>query len=253
MAIKFFTVLIVFILSTISIAQNNLNVSSLFGIQYKPIMAGEFVGRSTTSLNTNNFATEFKQQLGHSYGANIRLSLTPKISLETGIHLVRRNYSVNFNLRDSNLQSSKSLSFYNYDLPAIPYIFIKLSDKIFLANGIGPVFVFSMSDVATQEVASNSIKFIAEGRRTHRFAIDLSTNLGFELRTDKNGVFYIGGNARIPFAPIFTVAGIAEIKSNTTKKVIIGNMSGTYISFELRYYFPSNKNKQEEILKGPID
>ena len=78
-------------------------------------------------------------------------------------------------------------------------------------------------------------------------------NLGFEYRTPRKGIIYIGGNARIPFAPIFTVAGIKETLNNKNRNVVIGNMSGSYISFDLKYYFPTNQNKQEPILKGPID
>jgi hypothetical protein len=253
MAIKnvIFTVFLFVFFKTIG--QTNLKKLALFGIEYKPIMAGDFIGKSETNLVSGNFTTNFKQVLGHSYGANIRISLTPRISLETGIHMVKRNYKISFSETTSNLSSSKQISFLNYDIPFIPYIFIKLSDKIYLANGLGPAFVFSLSDVATQAVASSTTKFLAEGRRTHRFAVDLSANLGFEYRTPKKGFFYIGGNARVPFAPIFTVAGILETINSQNKNIVIGYMSGTYISFDLKYYFPTNQNKQEPILKGPID
>jgi hypothetical protein len=253
MAIKnlsFLFFLFVFFKST---GQTYLNKLALFGIEYKPIMAGDFIGKSETNLVFGNFNTNFKQVLGHSYGANIRVVLTPGISIETGIHMVKRNYTVSFYEATINLTSSKQISFLNYDIPIIPYFFIKLSDKIYLANGLGPAFVFSLSDVATQSIASSTTKFVAEGRRTHRLAVDLSANLGFEYRTQKNGYFYIGGNARVPFAPIFKVAGILETINTQNKTVVIGNMSGTYISFDFKYYFPTNTNKQEPLLKGPID
>ena len=253
MEIKNLLILFFLFLAFKSLGQTNLNTSSYFGLEYKPIMAGDFIAKSETNLTLGSFTTNFKQLLGHSYGANIRVSLTPGISLETGIHMVRRNYNITFSESESNLTSSKKISFYNYDVPITPYFFIKLSDKIYLANGLGPVVVFSLSDVATQAVASSSTKFIAEGRRTHRIAIDLSANLGFEYRTSKKGIFYLGGNTRIPFAPIFTVAGILETVNTQNKKVSIGNMSGTYISFDIKYFFPTNQSKQEPLLKGPID
>jgi hypothetical protein len=253
MEIRNFIILLFLFFTFKGLSQANLNNSTYFGFEYKPIMAGDFIAKSETTLTLGSFTTNFKQLLGHSYGANIRVLLTPGISIETGIHMVKRNYNITFSESESNLTASKKISFYNYDLPIIPYFFIKLSEKVYLANGLGPCFVFSLSDVATQVVASNSTKFIAEGRRTHRIAIDLSANLGFEYRTPRKGIIYIGGNARIPFAPIFTVAGIKETLNNKNRNVVIGNMSGSYISFDLKYYFPTNQNKQEPILKGPID
>jgi hypothetical protein len=253
MEIRNFIILLFLFFTIKGLSQANLNNSTYFGVEYKPIMAGDFIAKSETTLTLGSFTTNFKQLLGHSYGANIRVLLTPGISIETGIHMVKRNYNITFSESESNLTASKKISFYNYDLPIIPNFFIKLSDKVYLANGLGPSFVFSLSDVATQSVVSSTTKFIAEGRRTHRIAIDLSANLGFEYRTSNKGIMYIGGNARIPFAPIFTVAGILETINTQKKKIVIGNMSGTYISFDLKYYFPTNQKKQEPILKGPID
>jgi hypothetical protein len=54
-------------------------------LQFKPLIAGNFLGSSQLKLNNEQFFAVVNQKFGYSFGANVRIGLTKLISLETGI------------------------------------------------------------------------------------------------------------------------------------------------------------------------
>jgi hypothetical protein len=107
-------------------------------------------------------------------------------------------------------------------------------------TSLGPSFIFNPSNVATNVIYNKYNVFRAEGRMRSVFALELNANIGFEYRTVRNGYFYLGASGRVPFKPIFDVAVSNENTVKNQKMVIYGSMSGTYISFDFRYFFPYN-------------
>lgn len=224
---------------------------SFFGVQFKPLIPGDFLGTSTTIVNTGNFTTTFTQKFGYSFGANVRIGITKLISIETGINQVQRNYNIDFALPDSNLTAKNDFGIVNYDIPLNALIYIQLSDKFFMNASLGGSFVYNPTDVATKITVEGGHQFIHEGRRFSRYGFETSANFGIEFRTEKSGIFYIGSSGRIPVRPIFEVAGVYQ--NEGYKQVAFGNMSGTYLSFDFRYYFPNISNKGKQFIPGPIE
>ena len=66
-------------------------------------------------------------------------------------------------------------------------------------------------------------------------------NLGFEYRTKEKGTFYLGGSYHLPFSPIMTFA--MSYEKPPTNVVAIDNIRGSYLTLDLRYYFPMAKEK----------
>ena len=248
--IKLFTFLFCFI-QFVTYSQQEQIKGAYFGLQYKPIIGADYIGSSTLNLNNNSFQSTFKQTLGYSFGGVVRIPIRKFIAIETGINQIKRNYNVNYQITNSSLSVSKSLSFLSFDIPTNILFFSKLSNKLFLNSALGPSFVFNPSNVASQLVTSDSIIFKAEGRRRSIFSIELNANVGFEYRTLRNGYFYLGTSARIPFKPIFDVATMYQV--NGFKNVLIGSLNGAYVSFDLRYFFPIIENKGIQFQKGPVD
>jgi hypothetical protein len=224
---------------------------SYFGLQFKPLIAGDFLGSSQLKLNNEQFYAVINQKFGYSFGANVRIGLTKLISLETGINQVVRNYNIDFSIPDSNLYVQNDIGFLNYDIPLNALIYIQLSDKIFMNASLGGSMVYNPTDVATKLALQGGNVFIQEGRRFSKLAFEMNANFGGEYRTDKSGIFYIGISGRIPVKPIYEIAAVYERQSYT--KIAIGNLIGTYISFDFRYYLPNIKNKGVQFIPGPIE
>jgi hypothetical protein len=227
-------------------------VKAYFGLQYKPLIAGDFIGSSRLLLKNDTIQSEYTQQLGSSIGGVIRVHFKKNTALETGINQVIRHYNVQFSHLDSAITINKSLKIVAFDVPLNVLFFIKLSQKIFMNTSLGTSFVFNPSNVAVTAIYNKYNLFRAEGRMNNVFAVDLNANLGFEYRTDSKGFFYIGASGRVPLKPIFNVAVSHENTMNHQKTVLFGSMSGTYISFDFRYFFPYN-NKTSMKSGMPIE
>lgn len=224
---------------------------SYFGLQFKPLIAGNFLGSSQLKLNNDQLFAVVNQKFGYSFGANVRIGLTKLISLETGINQVVRNYNIDFSIPDSNLYVQNDISFLNYDVPFNALIYIQLSDKIYMNGSLGGSMVYNPSDVATKLALQGGNVFIQEGRRFSKVGFEMNANFGGEYRTEKSGIFYVGISGRIPLKPIYQIAAVYERQSYS--KVAVGNLIGTYISFDFRYYLPNIKNKGVQFIPGPIE
>lgn len=224
---------------------------SYFGLQFKPLIAGDFLGTSQVKVSDQEFSATFTQKFGYSFGANVRIGLTKLISLETGINQVRRNYDIDFAIPDSNLYAKNDFGIISYDVPITALVYIQLSDQFFMNASLGGSVVYNPTDVATKIVLENGNTFLQEGRRYSKAGFEMSANFGVEFRTEKSGIFYLGTSGRIPVKPIFQVAAIYE--KQAYKRVGIGDMKGTYLSFDIRYYFPNIRNKGQQFIPGPIE
>jgi hypothetical protein len=232
-------------------SQNNSKALSYFGFQFKPIFPGDFLSETQINVSDTGFLGKFSQKYGYSFGGTVRVGISKLISIETGINQVKRNYKVDFSLLDSNVVGGTNIGIISYDIPVNAMIYIQLSEKIFSNASLGTSFVYYPSNVGSSNLVDSKYLFVAEGRRNRRFDIEVNANFGFELRTEKNGFYYIGASAKIPFAPIFKVAAIYE-ESNTISKIGIGEIDGSYLSIDLKYFFPLVKNKGTQFNTGII-
>jgi hypothetical protein len=224
---------------------------SYFGLQFKPLIPGDFLGKSTFEVSQDQLYAKFSQKLGYSFGASVRIGLTKLISLETGINMVQRNYNIDFAVADSNLYASNQFETVNYDIPLNLLIYIQLSERIFMNTSFGGSFIYNPTNVATKMTLDKGHAFIHEGRRVSKAAAEFNANVGIELRTEKNGIFYVGVTGKVPFKPIYKIAAIYSKESYT--KVATGEMTGTYLSLDFRYYFPNVAPKGQQFINGPID
>ena len=92
------------------------------------------------------------------------------------------------------------------------------------------------SSIQTKDVYFNHVAF-----RNHIFQPALSANIGCEYRTNKNGIIYLGASFQKPFSFIY----LSKVGYNgNNKEIIIRNeLSGSYLTIDLRYFFPESKTK----------
>ncbi len=224
---------------------------SYFGLQFKPLIPGDFLGKSSFEIKQDELSAKYSQKYGYSFGASVRIGLTKLISLETGINMVQRNYSIDFAVPDSNLYAQSRFGTVNYDIPLNLLVYIQLSENLFMNTSFGGSFIYNPTNVATKLTLDKGHAFIHEGRRTAKAAVDFNANVGMEWRSEKSGVFYVGVTGKIPFKPIFDVAAIYSKGSYT--KIAIGEMTGTYLSLDFRYYLPNISPKGKQFIHGPIE
>lgn len=240
-------ILSILLASQFSVAQQKSRFPSYFGFQFKPLIPGDFLAKSQIKVTEGNFTGTFTQKYGYSFGAMMRIGFTKLISFETGINQVKRNYQIDFNHADSSLTGQTNFGIVSYDIPFNAMIYIQLSKKVYTNASLGTSLVCYPSNVGRTVAVENKVIFTAEGKRMRKFDAEINANFGFELRTEKNGFFYIGSSAKIPFAPIYKVDAAYQFPSGDVVPAI-GFINGAYLSLDLRYFFPLNKKKTTEVI-----
>jgi len=233
-------------------AQQNERRAS-FGIHFKPLFEGGFIGSSKLDIKNEKFNSVINQKFGTSFGAIIRFPIWKNLYIETGLAQIKRNYQVDYTTLDSNFNASKAISFVSHDIPINALIFVKLSENFYLNSALGVSLVHNPSNVASQVVYNNYIQYKTEGRKRSDFAFEFNVTSGIEYRNTKFGGFYLGASARIPFRPIFDVATSYVNNKSNNKEVLYGSLNGLYVALDFRYFLPKTKSSKIQFEKGPLE
>ncbi len=250
MKISFYIILLLLSLPTFAQEKTD-KLPTYFGIQLRPIFPTQFIGDPTTSVSGDGFETSITQKLGFGFGGTVRASVTKLIAIESGINYTQRYFNLSVALSDSNIFGEKSMTFIEYDIPVNALIYVQLSDEIFMNASLGVAISYKPTDTRVQIRPDGKHYFALYGLRYKSLGFDLNANVGFEYRTRKNGFFYLGGSARVPFAPLFQYAAFYNYDANSI--LLKGDVDGSFLTLDFKYFFPLIKNKGKQFLKGPIE
>lgn len=230
-------------------------VPSYFGLQIRPIFPTRFIGNPELKLSSTDadqlfVTTTLKQKMGYSFGATVRAGLTKLIALETGINFNQRNFSIDMALPDSSISGTNDMGFINYDIPINALFYIRLAEKWYMNASLGAAVTFSPTNVQVVSSPKSIHYFTHTGLVNNKVGLDLNANIGFEFRTEKSGFFYLGGSGRVPIKPIFTL--LVEHKYQGIRTTMYGDVDGSFLSIDFKYFFPNISNKGEQFKGGPI-
>ena len=223
---------------------------SYFGIQVRPVFPTRFIGEPTTNLVNNEFSTTIEQRLGYSFGGTVRAGLTKLLALETGINFTQRNFNISMSVADSGVYATNDLSFIAYDIPINGLVYVQMSEQIYMNASLGIALTFKPTNVGVLTLPGGSFSFTHTGAVSRKAGFELNANFGFEYRTEKIGFFYIGGSGRVPLSPLFDM--IAQYKYQGYKNTIYGEVDGSFLSIDLKYFFPNIANRGPQFQNGPI-
>jgi hypothetical protein len=210
----------------------------------------QFIGQSTLTLSQNEFSTTIEQRLGYSFGGTIRAGLTKLLALETGINYTQREFNISMDVPDSSIYAENHLTFISYDIPINGLVYIQMGRQIFMNASLGLALTFKPTNVGILTKPGGSNLFYHTGFVNRKAGFDINANIGFEYRTKKSGFFYIGGSGRVPLAPLFQM--IAQYKYQGYKNTVKGNVDGSYLSIDVKYFFPNIRNRGVQFTQGPI-
>ncbi len=222
-----------------------------FGFQYKPLIPVSVVGDRPFDIGEGPFNSTVSARLGYTYGGVVRIGITELLAIETGISYTKRRFSIDYEVPDSSLAASDGLSYINFDIPVNFLVYIKLSDKFYMNSSLGTSLIYYPSNVRTVINPEGIHQFIFEGRRMSFFSADVNANVGFEFRTPKNGIFYIGASGKIPLTPVLRIA--TEYRYDTEKFVAFSEIQGAQVSLDFKYFIPYTKTKGTQFKGGPIE
>ena len=228
------TFLVILLMGNFSIAQKG---TTSFGLQLKPIVPVSYFQAGPLNLSDTIVDIEIKQKLGYSMGMIIRHNITNLISFETGINYVRRNYAIAATSKIGTLNDQLEFGFVNYEIPLQALVYVQLSKRIYMnvSSGIG-------LNAYPSHVISSGENLLLEQLSLRGRIIGLSylANIGFEYKTEEKGNFYLGASLVTPLSPI-TETKIKYEYQNATFSEFTAFLNGNYITIDLRYFFPAEK------------
>ncbi len=244
--------LVVVLLSFSVYSQSRKRTENYFGLQFKPLIPFGLVGDRPFDMQEGNFSTTVSPAFGYSYGAAVRVGITELLALETGINYTKRNFNLDYEVSDSNVVGGDEFGFVNFEIPLNALVYIRLGRQSYMNTSIGVSVNYNPSNIRTLSNPEGAHLFIFEGRRLAYFNYHINANVGFEYRTEKDGIFYFGISGRIPFSPLMQVA--AEYSYDTYDIVSFGLIEGATFSFDIKYFFHNNDRKKGVQFKGgPIE
>jgi hypothetical protein len=231
------------LLACSSFAQRNVTT---FGLSVKPIIPSKFFDSAEETVSEDFLTMTFTPRMGFNFGMLMRRGFTDVFSLEAGIHLVRRNYKVTTFDSDYNIEMDNKFAFIGYEIPIQGLIYVRLGDQMWM-NGSGgisfdsyPSNVFSTSDTRIDTV---TFDLELNTQRSSWVQVSLVANYGFEYRTKKGGWYYLGASYHRPFTDIGTT--FAEYTRQTIPYDLEYNLSGSYLTIDLRYFFHEKPERKK--------
>ena len=224
---------------SISKVEKNHKFPTYFGIQVKSVLPTKFIRSQTASLSGGGFEASISQRPGFGFGAIVRTNISKLIAIESGINFTQRYFNLSVAIPDSNIYEEGAMTFIEYDIPINTLVFVQLSDEIFMNTSLGVAVTYKPSDTRVQIRTEDRHYFALYGLRDNFVGLDLNANIGFEYRTRESGFFYLGGSVRVPLAPLFNYNALYDHNSNST--LLSKDVSGSYLTFDFKYFFPAKK------------
>jgi hypothetical protein len=210
---------------------------TMVGFHIKPMLPFSVLTKGDIINDTAGVHFKTSLNSGFSAGLVVRHNFTNLIAIETGINYCKRKYSLN--ITDENLNDQSYFRIIGYEIPAMLMIYAQLGEKVYINGSMGPVLDMFASDIETYDTSFRHVAF-----RRSVFQPAIGANAGFEYRTEKSGIIYLGASYQRPFNYIY----LSKVGWYGNKKEIVveNELSGSYLSIDLRYYFPETKSKNVE-------
>ena len=235
----FFIFLFVFANCRLQTVNCSAQRSAVFGIQFKPVFPVGFLGtgKQTVTVDSVNMKFDLALQSGWNFGMVIRKNFTNLLALETGINYVKRKYHLD--ITDEGYDESSEFRIIGYEIPVSLLAYIRLGEYIYMNAALGV-----SADMYASNVQSVGDHHSTLTVRNHTFQPAVVANLGWELRTTKSGYFYLGGSLHRPFDYELTTQ--VHYKRAPKELDVYQPLSGSYLTMDVRYFFPENPNKKKK-------
>lgn len=221
------------------------NVTTL-GIQLKPMIPSKYFNTGTKGIESDTVNIDIQPRVGLNFGMIVRRGLTKSWSLETGICLVQRNYTMNIDIPALGERQSMSFRYICYEIPLQGIIFVKLSDELYMNGSAGfslDLYPSNIESFASTRKDTVSYDFMHKTWRKSWIQGAILANYGFEYRTKSSGYFYLGASYHRPFSEIGITTIEVERNSNPDRYALL--LRGNYLTADFRYFFHEKPERRK--------
>lgn len=205
------------------------------GIQLKPIIPVSIFNIGSNNLESANMEVGISPRIGFSYGGVVRVGITERLSIETGLHYIGRNFLIEANAKNVLSQDRGQFRYVNYELPVQGMVFVRIGERLYMNTALGLSFNFWPSGI---ESLGENRRIKHTTLRHNRTTYSFIGNLGLEYRTDKMGYFYAGISLHNPLTRISRITYIAyEDARFGIDDEFDTQLRGDFLSIDFRFLF----------------
>lgn len=212
--------------------------TAALGIQLKPLIPSELIGAGTQEVSQSDVNFSIGPASGYTFGMVIRKGITDLISIETGINYTKRNFQLTIADDSTQFSGTSTFRMINYQIPLQLLVYVKLGRQLYMNVAGGGAIAIYPSDLYTE-----GDYFINSLVKRRAFQPGLVANVGWEYRTSKSGSFYLGASYHRPFSYVAT--DYAEYRLRDGEVGGFFELSGDYLTVDLRYFFPPESTKKK--------
>ncbi|MCF8258519.1 MAG: hypothetical protein K9J06_13265 [Flavobacteriales bacterium] len=213
------------------------------GLQFQPIFPVSFLNTADQEVRNSQgtVTTLLSPKFSFSAGMVVRWGFHKRLSLETGINFVQRNYDVT--LSTDTFSGTSDFTIIGYEHPIKLLVFVRLADKLFMNAAGGVQLTFFPSDIFTSDTYfRHSGLRLGVGQFLHGGGI---ANLGLEYRTKGAGYFYLGATYHVGFGDIYR-SKFQYVSDDVQSEAMPIWLNGSYLTFDVRYFFHSMPLERKE-------
>lgn len=211
------------------IKQEENQAKTLFGFQYSLVYPLNLVKNNDIIQQVDSSTLlEINNKRSYLFGMEIRQYMSHIFSFQSGINFIRRNYD---NTVTNDSVTTTRLQFIGYEIPCMALAYLRLTNNIYMDNAVGFSTNFYPSDVVIPHFY---------GMRKRWFNLGLIANVGWEIRNNNLGIFFIGLSYQYQFKHTLEILYFKN--ENTGVGDSRSKIGGSYFSLNLKYFF-SQKNK----------
>lgn len=211
--------------------------STVFGLQYKPIIPAAYFDASNSSASWEGYQFNLAPKYSYSLGMVVRTELNKTFFFETGINYIDRNYRLNAKNESIDLNDFTDFSLRAYEIPYQLLTYVQVSNDVYLNVAFGFSHNIFASDVYSE--GESDYQFIQNTLKRKRIQMAMLANIGAEVRTKRNGIFYVGTSLHRPWKEIGRIYpeydDFNEQAPSTDSYYI--DVLGNFLTIDFRYYF----------------
>ncbi len=222
-------------------AQRPETVTTTFGVELRLLRNFGILHMDSLVLQDDgqNFRAVYNYAGGMGFGGVVRVRLSDFWNIESGIYYTRRVFDLEIRDPSVNFKDETYFRQVGYELPIKALVYIRMGKNLYGNVALGASADFFASDIASVQMGYNFRAFKLSWIRAA-----ILGNLGVEYRTENDGYFYLGATFHRPFEDIMITQVNYYRNGDPPAYFQIGYLDGTYLSLDLRYFFPPSKPKR---------
>lgn len=224
-----------------------------FGALVEPIIPSSLFRISTDVKRIDNVLFTSTPKPGYAFGGILKFDFTSRLSFETGINYLVRNYEMTAE-ETSNLMTLDFMED-SYEIPLTMKYFVRLGPQLYLSNSAGLSLLFIPGSIETKvqkgvEFNDDYMFFMQQSLIRRTMVPAFKGGFGLQYRTSEHGSFYFETYYRLFSVYYDTRLSYFNAATNVDLINIGINSIGDYFGFSIRYTFPPSdlirrKNKDD--------